>query len=235
MAERIPWGRVIAEALVIVASILLALGVEAWWGFRQDRVEERTRLDAVASELREARLGFETHLRQLAAEDSLVAEILSEVQAYSGNARLLDSLLFALGPFNEYAPPLSAYEDATATGGLSLIRSDSIRRTLGEYRRVVSDDLTEQRIARDHFQTQIAPLWIQYVNVRDHVAAGAAAFPGLLPEHLPDIPFASRYSELLADRRFANQLVERSIFVFRVRDAHQRVIGTIDELLNLLE
>ncbi len=39
-ARRIPWLRLAAEALLIVVSILLAFGIDAWWDARQDRVAE---------------------------------------------------------------------------------------------------------------------------------------------------------------------------------------------------
>jgi hypothetical protein len=42
MATRqIPWARVLVEGVVIVASILLAFGIDAWWSERQERIEER--------------------------------------------------------------------------------------------------------------------------------------------------------------------------------------------------
>jgi hypothetical protein len=31
-ARRLPWRRIIAEGLAIVASILLAFAIDAWWG-----------------------------------------------------------------------------------------------------------------------------------------------------------------------------------------------------------
>ena len=44
---QIPWARVLVEGVVIVASILLAFGIDAWWEQRQDREEERRILQAL--------------------------------------------------------------------------------------------------------------------------------------------------------------------------------------------
>ncbi len=40
MNRQIPWLRVFVEGVVIVGSILLAFGIEAWWDERQERREE---------------------------------------------------------------------------------------------------------------------------------------------------------------------------------------------------
>lgn len=42
MAENGGWSRVVAEGLVIAASILLALAADAWWeGVREQRLESQ--------------------------------------------------------------------------------------------------------------------------------------------------------------------------------------------------
>ena len=40
--------------MVIVISILLAFGIEAWWDGRQERVEERQALEALARDFESA-------------------------------------------------------------------------------------------------------------------------------------------------------------------------------------
>ena len=57
---QLPWLRMFAEGVVVVASILMAFAIDAWWAARQTAAVERellTRLEA----------GFETH-RQLMLE-----------------------------------------------------------------------------------------------------------------------------------------------------------------------
>lgn len=48
--DRLPWKRVLLEGLVIVVSILLALGAEAWWQDTRDRAEERELLSSLREE-----------------------------------------------------------------------------------------------------------------------------------------------------------------------------------------
>ena len=86
-----------------------------------------------------------------------------------------------------YSPPMSAYEDATNAGSLSLISSDTLRRGLAEYRRLMEDDAREQEVARERFDTSMVPLWNEYVSSRDHfdVAKGPRSLPAPLEPIYP--------------------------------------------------
>lgn len=68
------WGTFATEGAVIVASILLALFLDAWWSDREDRADERTALDAM-------RVEFGQNLDEL---DLLI-------EAHGGHVRDLDS------------------------------------------------------------------------------------------------------------------------------------------------
>ena len=50
MKPQIPWLRVFVEGVVIVGSILLAFGIEAWWGGVQERAEEQELLIGLRQE-----------------------------------------------------------------------------------------------------------------------------------------------------------------------------------------
>ena len=47
----IPWLRVFVEGVVIVGSILLAFGIQAWWDERQERREETELLLGLAPDV----------------------------------------------------------------------------------------------------------------------------------------------------------------------------------------
>ena len=50
MNRTIPWLRVAIEGLVIVSSILLAFGIDAWWDERQEHREEQQILQDLQEE-----------------------------------------------------------------------------------------------------------------------------------------------------------------------------------------
>ena len=199
------WPRFLMEGVVIVASILLAFAIEAWWDLHGESLAAESRLEAVRTELGEARNRYAGHLTQLDTQDSLAVLILREVSQYSGSAARLNTLLWRLGPPPEYSPPMSADGDATSAGSLSLITSEALRRALAEYRVLVEDDTHEQAIPREEFDTRMVPLWLEYVSTRDHfdVAKGFPSWVGFVPT----VPFASDYPGLLQDRRFSSNVV----------------------------
>lgn len=51
MTSPIPWSRILAEGLVVVLSILLAFGIDAWWDDRSAQQVTRESLAAVREEL----------------------------------------------------------------------------------------------------------------------------------------------------------------------------------------
>jgi hypothetical protein len=50
-SRRIPWPRIFAEGVVIIASILLALAADAWWDERSDQRELEAALVNVSAEI----------------------------------------------------------------------------------------------------------------------------------------------------------------------------------------
>ena len=54
MKAQIPWLRVFVEGVVIVGSILLAFGIDAWWDGSKERADELDYLRALRSEFQAA-------------------------------------------------------------------------------------------------------------------------------------------------------------------------------------
>ncbi len=220
----------LAEGFFVLLGILGAFALQAWWEYRSDRVDEAARLLSVRSELLEARGGYEQHLDYLDRQDQLSAAILQEAESYSGSESRMDSLLFRLGPFDDFAPPMAAYDDAVAAGGLSLIRSAQVRQALARYGTAVRRDREEQDRVRDYFAQNISPLWAQYLNTRNQLATGRR-----LPDGYPSVSMRSHYEDLFQDQRFSNQIAARTIQTMRVRSRHQAVLEEIQGLIDLLQ
>lgn len=56
--KNIPWGRITAEGMAIIASILLAFWIDAWWASQQRRQDELVAMNALLSELKSYRDGL---------------------------------------------------------------------------------------------------------------------------------------------------------------------------------
>ena len=230
MSQRLPWRRITAEGLVIVASVLIALAADAWWDGRQDRAEEAARLSAVRAELGDARVTYEGLLKVIADETSLIAELIHESREPTGSTERLDSIFFRLGPFYDPSPPTAAVDDAVSGGALSLIESPELRRALGRYRTAVEAVRVEAEATRQRFEAEVHFNY-EYINLRRQMSTSPSdAFP-----QLPDPDFDPRYAELLQSRRFLNQMVGRAALMGRMRGRTSEALARMDELTRLID
>lgn len=137
------WRRLAAEFVVIVVGVLVALGVDAAWGARQDRVRGAT------------------YLRQLQADLSTRADALAEAisvdqRARDGADRALAALNASpLPPADSLATWITAATNSSAafyptmgtvtvlvdSGELRLIRDEDVRRKVLQYHSGVASTL----------------------------------------------------------------------------------------------
>ena len=141
MKAQIPWLRIGIEGLVIVGSILLALGLDEWRDGVQEREEEQRILAALAGDFRETRANLQETIGQYVQVRDAVIELL-EVLSSDVSIVPPDELSRLIGGsfltwFLE--PRLSTYEEIVGSGNLRLIRSDSLRLSMAQ----VGEDLHE--------------------------------------------------------------------------------------------
>ena len=132
MVRRLPWLRMLAESVTIVASILGALAIDAWWDRREDLAAEQDVLASLESELAEnldsltatiAALEFRYEaVQQLfragpAGLDDLDPEVVATVWAWAD-----EPLYFTL--VDDFQASIES------SGQLTLIRSRDVRAAL---------------------------------------------------------------------------------------------------------
>jgi hypothetical protein len=158
---RLPLRRFIAEGVVIVVSILLAFGVDAWWdGFQESR-KRGALITGLISD-------FEATREQLApatVEGDAIVQRISDFMLLRGSSQVpvLDSIQFlahglALPP-PEFAPSLGNYDAALQSGELGLLHNVAFYSALAEFRRAQDwvDD-TWNLAAFNYFQGPIKTL-----------------------------------------------------------------------------
>jgi len=79
-AENISWPRIIAEGLAIVASILLAFGIDAWWQDRQTRFEEQQILQGLTEEFVTIHKVLTDHMSQHLGRVQSLEKLLFEIE-----------------------------------------------------------------------------------------------------------------------------------------------------------
>jgi hypothetical protein len=227
MRPRIPWGRLGAEGAVIVASILLAFAVQAWWEGRQEQRQETEYLTALREELNEglARLPqTETAFREtLYAHEALVGQFRETARAPT------DSLTYWLSRLSwppNFTPPTAVLNDLVSSGGIQLIKADPIRLGVAEYTGWLTrfEDSADQAWAT--WSERLQP----YLEGR--VPRVARLRQGGYPRPVPfgPSPFVASYEDMFGDAAFESMVAER----WARLDAGSNVLGQIRSVMTEL-
>lgn len=122
------WRRAVVEGVVIVASILLAFALDAWWDARGEAEAERGYISRIEADLAETRAGIlqnAEHYGLLIRHADAVAPVLAGTEPLPHD--LMGFLSSVLQASRVTAPVVarSAYDDLVSTGNLRLIGSDT--------------------------------------------------------------------------------------------------------------
>ena len=165
--QAISWKRIFIEATAIVASILVAFAIDAWWQNRTERIIEVQYLQAMREDLiRSLELLDENEAFQELQLDYLESLLMTDSGTpYSEELRRwIDDGLWNIGT---YQPQLSALQDLESSGQAQIIENKEIRRALASVRQRV-DTLD---IARRDFmvsqQTIIDPYLVDNLNLSE--------------------------------------------------------------------
>ena len=203
------WGRLAAEGLLIVFSILLAFGIEAWWsergeraaeaealeGLRDDFVESLGRLAATRSDHLQVR---DAAIRLLAITGPEATQTLSDL--------VMDTLVMALIAYPKVFPVTATYDALSASGRIDLLENASLRRELARWTTAAIDLREEERDAFRQMDKRLLPYLWDYVPI---VTLDVNVHPRFDGMELNRSRFSRRYGELLRSRRFENAVEER--------------------------
>ena len=127
-AQGISWPRIGAESAAIVASILLAFAIDAWWADHQARSEEQRLLTGLLSE-------FQRNLDRIEEElnyrNAVIESILEIFDAAAGKISLqpesVDELIGDLTWWADSQYSQGALNELLQSGKLSLIEDNELR------------------------------------------------------------------------------------------------------------
>jgi len=154
-------ARLAAEGVVVVASILIAFALDAWWAERQLEQEIAEDLAIVEYELAEnirlAQLTIDIMNEVVAANNTIIATL--EAQPDSAIVEVPDNTFF-WGFFSNptFDPSLGGTDAWIAAGRLAGIDSPELRQRLASVRGKVVDVREEQLVGRDISVFGIYPL-----------------------------------------------------------------------------
>ncbi len=229
------WGRVVAEGFVIVLSILLAFGIEAWWSERGER-------DAEAEALQGLRDDFVESLERLASAKSEHIEIRDasvRLLAMTGpdadptvSDLVMDTLVMALIGGPKVFPVTATYDALIASGRIELLESAALRRELARWSTAIADLREEEQEAFDQMDQRLLPFLWDYVPI---VTLDLNVHPRYEGVDLNQSRFPRRYRELLRLIRFENAVEERMNSSIRAIERSTEAENAAERVLTLVE
>ncbi len=152
--------RLLLEGLVVVASILVAFGLDAWWADVQLTREVAEELAGIDRELEEniGLIEFQADMmRRKVLASRAIAELTSQTDGTSPVA-VPDTLVWlAVDPTPTLNASLGGIDAIISSGRLQAIQLRELRVRLTGLRGVIEDAVEEQLVARDIQEDRIRP------------------------------------------------------------------------------
>tara|TARA_B100001123_G_C15133341_1_gene956288 strand:+ start:57 stop:785 length:729 start_codon:yes stop_codon:yes gene_type:complete len=142
MTHSIPWLRVSLEGLVIVSSILLAFGIEAWWTRTESNRDALGELGTVLEEVHEARTQLQDVVRWREREQSAAASVQTRLEGVPIDENIaLPDTLFALSFGLQLVSdaPTQAAEAFVTSGYIDVVEDVELRQALLAWTSLVVD------------------------------------------------------------------------------------------------
>ena len=229
----IPWARLGIESMLIVASILVAFAIDAWWDSRSDRKEEEALLIALAQDFDEASAEFD----KSKSVQLLIARAGEQLITYSedGNVPekererfdLLVSQHFARSTFDS---PTGTVDSAIGSGKINLLSNQRLVAELTQWSAVVDEVRQLQTDARTHFYERIYPYLASRYDLEDMDKG--------YPQFVDNFPWqqdASDAYNLVTEREFMSIIYMHWVLstnILTALDAVEEAIANIRDLID---
>ena len=231
MNRDIPWPRILAEGAAIVASILLAFAIDAWWSERQERSEERDTLVQLKTEVsRNLSLLAEKRDEHIAVEHAMLRLLQRTKPAASPDYtdEIVVDMEKLLLRFT-FDAEMGVVNGLVASGKLSQIRSEELRSAIAGWPAKLQDAVEDETAIWDFTGDQLVPYLYPRASLRSILSTarpgnvyGASAFSTLEPG-------------LLSDRQFENMVMRKLRLTHDILDVFVEIDQYLKHMLGLVE
>src|SRR5262245_9529101 len=205
---QVPWRGALVEGFAVLAGVLMAFAIDAWWDSRSDRVREAQYVAAIKAELLGNRQAVNDHIQQMLSDIKDVSHYLNTVVAANAQTvsdSAIHAMVWNVGPYYAFVPARAAFDDLIASGGLQLIRSDTLRRAIAAYGQALTRDAVLQEGALNSWRNGLAPYYGAHANLRGMLPGGSTEGVSM-----PELPYPMERLAFLGNRTFANMLIGRA-------------------------
>ena len=223
MNRQVPWLRVLVEGVVIVLSILLAFGIDAWWDRQIDRREETESLDALRSDflgtVEELNRTAVLHRGRLAAASTLLSTPEAALRALGPDS--LGYLVSRSGWRTTIDPPVATLSGLIASGQLSLISDKLLRAKLAQWNGLLDDHEAAQELLVTVLTNQYSP-WLRSRVLMEE-------------DDLRSVRVEPNFDPLFEDFGFDNQLILIVGGTGRLLAELEHLTASAEEIVEMLE
>jgi hypothetical protein len=231
-----PWPRLVLEGLVVIASILIAFAIDAWWEDRGDRRAEQLLLDRLRADFEAVRpelldVQREHQMRQDACITLLEMLSVGDELPFTPQVDRLVSLAF-IGS-RTFQPGTGAIDAFFGGEGARLIGNSRLADLLLLWSGLVEElQEEEQRLLRVATER-----WTPYLSSRTNLAPYIRVFEESNPV-LGEVPdsqqLASSREPVRVDQEFLNYVLERFTYQSLATRDIEPILNAVDEILQLL-
>lgn len=222
------------EMLVIVLSILLAFGLDAWWDSRERIAESGDLMADLLAEFEETAAELERSVLRNQEVVSAAEEVLREIRSAPQAAEVPASTLAKLLLVPTTDPRRGNLDALVASGDFGLVHPRRLRGSLADWPAALRDLQEEEHDARVFVQETLIPFLAESVNLPpvfewrmaatpSHRAVRDAQGVSLDTDPLIRLPRDRTFVNLIATRRYLSQ--------FAVSNAAE-VQRELDEILD---
>ena len=226
------WGRMLGEASVIVASILLAFAIDAWWDARQEEKENAEIHQGLMEE-------FKTHLDfirvALHRNEQEIQDLAWLIEQTGSEVRPLspDTLRWALSwavSSPTIDPAEGTIQGLISSGRLERIHNPELRAGLASWPSVVADIRENEMAIRELVINNLVP-----ALSRKGVFLGSVMSPGVPWPRTEDPEiWAKNIPTVMADAEIRNLISNRYHWAIITTMEYRGAEQTVERLLTLL-
>ena len=237
-SSEIPWKRLAIESAAIVASILLAFAIDAWWAERSERIAERETLSRLHAEFASNRarlnswISDEGFMSQALASSLAVSEILqTAIQKGAETASVLDMQIAALARTATFEAETPVYEGLVTSGRIEIIENRAIVSAIASWDRQLQNAYEIERSKRQFVNGQLIPALMARSNIQ-HVLMnrfGPTQVAPIDPNKMTDIDIDHPVVNLVGERYFWAAIDIRALA--QLRDSADLVMIEISKSL----
>ena len=216
------------EGAVVVISILVAFGLDAWWDHRGDLREEHEIIAALEAEFTSNRTRLMDDIETVRGYTAATQRLLDAAEAdmsVAGDADSLGANLWSSLNWRTANMSTAALDAVVSSGRLELIRDDELRTALAGWRAQLEDMAEEEMFE-----------WLEIIERYRPYVGRNVAIPSLEGDSLRPAapPEPASLMRLLEDPAFQSHLSMRlDVSLVALRDKEETLIE-LDRVLGLL-